>query len=161
VSPALGIDRDPDRGILLIKYHDGHRQLDALGFKMLGQDIGVARTTGANGKDTAVFYRSILNEQGDHPVALHFLGVIEFQHGGSMIFWDASAIVPLLVIETQTRQLQSIAAKDSAMPVWCYPGNSNTVSSSSPIAYCRCTAIGGSFRGHGAATPVARNGYAR
>jgi len=32
-----------------------------------------------------------------------------------MKFWDASAIVPLLVVETQTRQLQSIAAKDSAI----------------------------------------------
>jgi hypothetical protein len=32
-----------------------------------------------------------------------------------MKFWDASAIVPLLVLETQTRQLQSMAAKDSAM----------------------------------------------
>jgi predicted nucleic acid-binding protein len=35
-----------------------------------------------------------------------------------MKFWDASAIVPLLVVETQTQQLQSIAAKDSAMLVW-------------------------------------------
>ena len=35
-----------------------------------------------------------------------------------MIFWDASAIVPLLALETQTRQLQSMAAKDSAMLVW-------------------------------------------
>jgi hypothetical protein len=35
--------------------------------------------------------------------------------GGSMKFWDASAIVPLLVVETQTRQLLSIVAKDSAM----------------------------------------------
>ena len=35
-----------------------------------------------------------------------------------MKFWDASAIVPLLVVATQTRQLQSIAAKDSAMLVW-------------------------------------------
>jgi predicted nucleic acid-binding protein len=35
-----------------------------------------------------------------------------------MKFWDASAIVPLLVLETQTRQLQSMAAKDSAMLVW-------------------------------------------
>jgi protein O-GlcNAc transferase len=26
-------------------------------------------------------YRSILNEKADHPAALHFLGVIEFQHG--------------------------------------------------------------------------------
>jgi len=35
-----------------------------------------------------------------------------------MKFWDASAIVPLLVFETETQQLQSIAAKDSAMLVW-------------------------------------------
>jgi predicted nucleic acid-binding protein len=35
-----------------------------------------------------------------------------------MKFWDASAIVPLLVLETQTRQLQSMAAKDSSMLVW-------------------------------------------
>ena len=35
-----------------------------------------------------------------------------------MKFWDASAIVPLLVVEPQTRQLLSIAAKDSAMLVW-------------------------------------------
>ena len=35
-----------------------------------------------------------------------------------MKFWDASAIVPLLVVEAPTRQLQSIAAKDSAMLVW-------------------------------------------
>jgi hypothetical protein len=35
-----------------------------------------------------------------------------------MKFWHASATVPLLVVETQTRQLQSIAAKDSAMLVW-------------------------------------------
>jgi uncharacterized protein len=33
-------------------------------------------------------------------------------------FWDASAIVPLLVAEQATRQLQAIAAKDSAMLVW-------------------------------------------
>jgi uncharacterized protein len=33
-------------------------------------------------------------------------------------FWDASAIVPLLVNETLSRNLQSIAAKDSAMLVW-------------------------------------------
>jgi hypothetical protein len=26
-------------------------------------------------------YRSILNEKADHPAALHFLDVIEFQHG--------------------------------------------------------------------------------
>lgn len=35
-----------------------------------------------------------------------------------MKFWDASAIVPLLVVETPTQQLQSIAAKDPAMLVW-------------------------------------------
>jgi hypothetical protein len=35
-----------------------------------------------------------------------------------MKFWDASAIVPLLVLETQIRQLQSMAAKDSSMLVW-------------------------------------------
>jgi len=35
-----------------------------------------------------------------------------------MKFWDASAIVPLLVVETPTRRLQSIAAKDPAMLVW-------------------------------------------
>jgi uncharacterized protein len=33
-------------------------------------------------------------------------------------FWDASAIVPLLVNETLSRNLQSVAAKDSAMLVW-------------------------------------------
>ena len=35
-----------------------------------------------------------------------------------MRFWDASAIVPLLVAEPSTRQLQSLAAKDPAMLVW-------------------------------------------
>ena len=35
-----------------------------------------------------------------------------------MKFRDASAIAPLLVAETQTKQLQSIAAKDSAMLMW-------------------------------------------
>lgn len=35
-----------------------------------------------------------------------------------MKFWDASAIVPLLVVENRTPQLQLIAAKDSAMLVW-------------------------------------------
>lgn len=35
-----------------------------------------------------------------------------------MKFWDASAIVPLLVAEEATRQLQAIAAQDSAMLVW-------------------------------------------
>jgi hypothetical protein len=33
-------------------------------------------------------------------------------------FWDASAIVPLLVLETSSRHLQSLAAKESAMLVW-------------------------------------------
>jgi len=33
-------------------------------------------------------------------------------------FWDASAIVPLLVAEAPTRRLQALAAKDSAMLVW-------------------------------------------
>ncbi len=35
-----------------------------------------------------------------------------------MKFWDASAIVPLLVAQESTRRLQALAAKDSAMPVW-------------------------------------------
>ena len=35
-----------------------------------------------------------------------------------MKFWDASAIVPLLVAEEITRRLQALAAKDSAMLVW-------------------------------------------
>ncbi len=35
-----------------------------------------------------------------------------------MRFWDASAIVPLLVAEPPTRRLQALAAKDSAMLVW-------------------------------------------
>jgi predicted nucleic acid-binding protein len=33
-------------------------------------------------------------------------------------FWDASALVPLLVAERATRRLQALAAKDSAMLVW-------------------------------------------
>jgi predicted nucleic acid-binding protein len=33
-------------------------------------------------------------------------------------FWDASAIVPLLVFETSSRRLQSLAAKESGMLVW-------------------------------------------
>jgi uncharacterized protein len=33
-------------------------------------------------------------------------------------FWDASAIVPLLVKETWSRRLQSLAADESAMLVW-------------------------------------------
>jgi hypothetical protein len=32
-------------------------------------------------------------------------------------FWDASAIVPLLVAETSTRRLQALAASDSDMLV--------------------------------------------
>lgn len=35
-----------------------------------------------------------------------------------MRFWDASAIVPLLVAEAATRRLQALAAKDAAMLVW-------------------------------------------
>jgi predicted nucleic acid-binding protein len=35
-----------------------------------------------------------------------------------MRFWDASAIVPLLVTEPSTRRLQTLAAKDSVMLVW-------------------------------------------
>ena len=35
-----------------------------------------------------------------------------------MKFWDASAIVPLLVAEESTGRLQALAAKDSAMLVW-------------------------------------------
>jgi predicted nucleic acid-binding protein len=35
-----------------------------------------------------------------------------------MKFWDASAIVPLLVSEATTRTLQGIAAADTAMLVW-------------------------------------------
>jgi len=33
-------------------------------------------------------------------------------------FWDASAIVPLLVAEASTRRLQALAIDDSAMLVW-------------------------------------------
>jgi uncharacterized protein len=33
-------------------------------------------------------------------------------------FWDASAIVPLLVAESSTRRLQMLAAEDSAILVW-------------------------------------------
>jgi uncharacterized protein len=33
-------------------------------------------------------------------------------------FWDASAIVPLLVVEESTPRLQALAAKHSAMLVW-------------------------------------------
>ena len=35
-----------------------------------------------------------------------------------MKFWDASAIVPLLVAETTTRSLQALARRDSDMLVW-------------------------------------------
>ena len=35
-----------------------------------------------------------------------------------MRFWDASAIVPLLVAEPSTRRLQALAAEDSAILVW-------------------------------------------
>ena len=35
-----------------------------------------------------------------------------------MKFWDASAIVRLLVAEESTRRLQALAAKDAAMLVW-------------------------------------------
>ena len=35
-----------------------------------------------------------------------------------MKFWDASAIVPLLMVEATTRTLQGIAAADTAMLVW-------------------------------------------
>jgi predicted nucleic acid-binding protein len=35
-----------------------------------------------------------------------------------MRFWDASAIVPLLIAESSTRRLQTLAAADPAMLVW-------------------------------------------
>jgi predicted nucleic acid-binding protein len=35
-----------------------------------------------------------------------------------MKFWDASAIIPLLMTEASTRQLQALAAKDPSMLVW-------------------------------------------
>jgi uncharacterized protein len=35
-----------------------------------------------------------------------------------MIFWDSSAIVPLLVAEAATRPLQGFAARDPEMLVW-------------------------------------------
>jgi predicted nucleic acid-binding protein len=35
-----------------------------------------------------------------------------------MRFWDASAIVPLLVAEATTATLQALAARDSSMLVW-------------------------------------------
>jgi uncharacterized protein len=33
-------------------------------------------------------------------------------------FWDASAIVPLLIMETSSQRLQSLAAKETAMLAW-------------------------------------------
>ena len=35
-----------------------------------------------------------------------------------MRFWDASAVVPLIVAEPSTRTLQALAARDSTMLVW-------------------------------------------
>jgi uncharacterized protein len=35
-----------------------------------------------------------------------------------MIFWDASAIVPLLVAEPMTRRMQALAGRDPDMLVW-------------------------------------------
>lgn len=35
-----------------------------------------------------------------------------------MKFWDASAIVPLLMIEASTRQVRALVAKDPVMLVW-------------------------------------------
>ena len=35
-----------------------------------------------------------------------------------MKFWDASAIVPLLIVEPTTETMQAIAAQDPAMLVW-------------------------------------------
>ena len=35
-----------------------------------------------------------------------------------MRFWDASAVVPLLVAEAATRSMQALAAKDPEMLVW-------------------------------------------
>ena len=35
-----------------------------------------------------------------------------------MKFWDASAIVPLLMTEATTRAVQTLAVKDAAMLVW-------------------------------------------
>jgi predicted nucleic acid-binding protein len=35
-----------------------------------------------------------------------------------VIFWDASAIVPLLVAERTTRQMQALAGRDPDMLVW-------------------------------------------
>ena len=41
--------------------------------------------------------------------------------GRAMKFWDASAIVPLLVTEATTKAVQSLAEKDSTMIVWWQP----------------------------------------
>jgi predicted nucleic acid-binding protein len=35
-----------------------------------------------------------------------------------MIYWDASAIVPLLIAEAETRRLRALAARDPDMTVW-------------------------------------------
>ena len=35
-----------------------------------------------------------------------------------MKFWDASAIVPLLIAEASTRRLQALATRDPDMLVW-------------------------------------------
>jgi uncharacterized protein len=35
-----------------------------------------------------------------------------------MRFWDASALVPLIVNEPSTKRMQTLAAKDSSMLVW-------------------------------------------
>jgi hypothetical protein len=70
VSLPARIDRDPDRAVLLIEHHDGHRQLDTLGLKMPGQDIAIAPAVGANGKDTAVGAGGTNNERKHHPVLL-------------------------------------------------------------------------------------------
>lgn len=35
-----------------------------------------------------------------------------------MKFWDASAVVPLLITETTTRAVQTLVSKDAAMLVW-------------------------------------------
>lgn len=35
-----------------------------------------------------------------------------------MTFWDASAIVPLLVAESETRRMQTLARRDADMLVW-------------------------------------------
>lgn len=35
-----------------------------------------------------------------------------------MKFWDASAIVPLLMVEASTKRMQALAVKDATMLVW-------------------------------------------